>query len=72
MPNMFCGNLLGLIRRDVCWDGAGQRRTWHETDDGYLWTFVGMDLNFVTSVTVLLTEIWHLANMPADVWIHSD
>ena len=74
MQNMFCGNLLGLIRRDMwlgrCW--VGQRRTWHETDDGYLWTLVGMDLNFVTSVTVLLTENSHLANLPADVWIHSD
>ena len=68
-----CGNSLGLIRCDMCWDGVGQRGTWHETERGYLWILVGRDLNPVASVTVLLTEIWHLVDLTtADVWSHSD
>ena len=50
----------------------GQRRTWHETDDGYLWMVVVMDLTLVASVTVLLTETWYFADLTADVWTHSD
>ena len=45
MDNVFYGSSLSLIRRDVCWDGIGQSGTWHETDVGYLWILVGMDLN---------------------------
>ena len=62
MESVFCGNSLGLFWCDMCWDGIGQRGTWHETDGGYLWILVGIDLNPVASVTVLLseTETWYL------------
>ena len=33
----FCGNSLGLIMGDMCWDCIEQRGTWHETDGGYWW-----------------------------------
>ena len=61
MENVFCGNSLGLIRCDVCWDGIGQRGTWHETVDGYLWILVGMDQNPVASLTVLPPHALYLA-----------
>ena len=60
MEYVFCGNSLGLIMGDMCWDGIEQRGTWHETDGWYLWILVGIDLNPVGSVTVLLTETWYL------------
>ena len=66
---VFCGNSLGHIQCDMCWDGIRQRGTRHETDDGYLWILVGMDLSPVASVTVLLTGTWHLVDLTADVWI---
>ena len=62
---------MGLTQCDMCWDGTGQRATWHETDGGYSWILVGMDLNPVASVTVLLTETWYFVNLTADVWTHS-
>ena len=52
----FCGNSLGLIMGDMCWDGIGQRGTWHETDGGYLWILVVWTLDPVASATMLLTE----------------
>ena len=52
----FCGNSLGLIMGDMCWDGSGQRETWHETDGGYLWILVVWTLDPVASATMLLTE----------------
>ena len=67
---MFCGNSLGLIRCDMCWDGIGRRGAWHETDDGYLWILVDIDLNLVASVAVLLTETWYYVDFTADVCIH--
>ena len=56
----------------MCWDRIRQRGTWHETDGGYLWILVGMDLNPVASVTVLLTETWYFVDLTVDVWTHSD
>ena len=47
----FCGNSLGLIMGEMCWDSNEQRGTWHETDGGYLWI-----LDLVASETMLLTE----------------
>ena len=35
----------------------GQRGAWHETERGYFWMLLGMDLNLVAFLTVLLTEI---------------
>ena len=31
-----------------------------------------MDLNPAASVTVLLTETWHIADLTAGVWTHPD
>ena len=52
----FCGNSLGLIMGDMCWDGIEQRGTWHETDGGYLWILVVWTLDPVASETMLLTD----------------
>ena len=35
----------------------------NETERGYLWMLVGMDLNPVASVTVLLTETCYILQM---------
>ena len=51
---------------------VSSRGTWHEIERGYLWILVGMDLNLVSSVTVLLTETWYLLDLTADVWTHYD
>ena len=68
----FCGNSLGLIMGEMCWDGIEQRGTWHETDGGYLWILVVWTLDPVASVTMLLTDDLHLVDLTADVWAHSD
>ena len=52
----FCGNSLGLIMGEMCWDGIEQGVTWHETDGGYLWIPVVWVLDSVASATKLLTE----------------
>ena len=52
----FCGNSLGLIMGEMCWDGIEQRGTWHETDGGYLWILVVWTLDLVASDTMLLTD----------------
>ena len=52
----FCGNSLGLIMGEMCWDGIEQRGTWHETDGGYLWILVVWTLDPVASETMLLTD----------------
>ena len=62
LENVFCGNSLSLIWCGMCWHGFEQRGAWHETEHGYLWILVGMDLNPVASVTVLLTETWYLVD----------
>ena len=41
----------------------GQRGAWHETERGYFWMLLGMDLNPVASLTVLLTEIWQRVDL---------
>ena len=50
----FCGNSLGLIMGDLCWDGMEQRGTWHET--GYLWILVVWTLDPVASAMMWLTK----------------
>ena len=52
----FCGNSLGLIMGEMCWDGIEQRGTWHETDGGYLWILAVWTLDPVASATMLLTD----------------
>ena len=52
----FCGNSLGLIMGEMCWDGLEQRGTWYETDGGYLRILVVWTLDPVASATMLLTE----------------
>ena len=52
----FCGNSLGLIMGEMCWDGIEQRGTWHETDGVYLWMLVVWTLDPVASETMLLTD----------------
>ena len=52
----FCGNSLGLITGEMCWDGIEQRGTWHETDGRYLRILVVWTLDLVASATMLLTE----------------
>ena len=39
----FCGNSLGLIMGEMCWDGIEQRGTWHETRWWVLVDTGGMD-----------------------------
>ena len=56
METGFCGNSLGLIMGEMCWDGIEQRGTWHETDGGYLWILVVWTLDPVASETMLLTD----------------
>ena len=56
METGFCGNSLGLIMGEMCWDGIEQRGTWHETDGGYLWILVVWTLDPVGSETMLLTD----------------
>ena len=52
----FCGNSLGLIMGEMCWDGVEQSGTWHETDGGCLRMLVVWTLDLVASETMLLTE----------------
>ena len=52
----FCGNSLGLIMGDMCWDSIEQRGTLHETYGGYLLILVVWTLDPVASETMLLTE----------------
>ena len=52
----FCGNSLGFIMGEMCWDGIEQRGTWHETDGRYLRILVVWTLDPVASATMLLTE----------------
>ena len=54
---------LDLIWCEMWCDGMEQRGTWHETEHGYLWMLVGMDLYPVASVTVLLTETWYFVDL---------
>ena len=63
MESVFCGNPLSLILCGMCLDGIEQSGAWHETERGYLWILVGMDLNLAGSVTVLLTETWYLIDL---------
>ena len=48
----FCGNSLGLIMGEMCWDSIEQRGTLHETDGGYLWILVIWTLDPVASETM--------------------
>ena len=55
------GNSLNLTRCEMCCHGIGQRGC-TDSERGYLWMLVGVDLNPVASLTVLLTEIWYVVD----------
>ena len=48
----------------MCWDGIEQRGAWHETEHGYLWILVGMDLNPVDTVVSLSKTPSKSNNLP--------
>ena len=60
---MLLKNRATCTRRKNAYNQVCKRGTWHDTEHGYLWMLVGMDLNPVASVTVLLTETWYLLDL---------
>ena len=61
----FCGNSLGLIMGEMCWDGIEQRG--NETDGGYLWITGGMDPGSCGICDDVADWDLHLVDSTADV-----